>query len=593
MNHQPFQVELSGIIKILSDHLYTSNKVFIRELIQNASDAITARQKLEAFEPEIRIEYFKNDEGDGYVVSDNGIGLTEPQISEFLARIGASSKALTEKKALRSDFIGQFGIGLLSCFMVTDEIVVLTRSASDNQGFRWTGYINGTYQVEKLDEALPVGTKVVLKLRKDSGFNEDRIRTQLAGYARYLSLPIQLEINGGESEKINSDFPWELPQGQELLMGIGQEIFDQPFSHAFLLKPTEESPAEGAIFILPSTDHLASQTKGRLYVKRMFVTEKCEEILPEWAFFVKVMVNSNDLGLNASRESIYPDVKSKRLKNHIAQAIKNHLMSLAKNAPTTLRQIIAAHSTALKRMALADDEFLRFIYPYFVFYTSMGPLSLEEIKAKSGQVFFVPDIDEFRQVVPVAMSNGKLVVNAGYIHDAAVIRQIALVDNATNYIEADAAYFGNFLGEVDLPTYDGYRMRLTQLQAHLDKFNCRLSLKQFEPENVPAIYHANQDTQLARDIDEISSVANDDWAAVTEGIFGDVESEASTIYLNFNNRVVKKLMDQSSAYDKAVTETLLTNAMLMGHYPLNFLELETMNENLNLLAAMALNPPAK
>ncbi len=78
MNHHPFQVELSGIIKILSDHLYTSNKVFIRELIQNASDAITARQKLEAFEPEIRIEYFENEEGDGYVISDNGIGLTEP-----------------------------------------------------------------------------------------------------------------------------------------------------------------------------------------------------------------------------------------------------------------------------------------------------------------------------------------------------------------------------------------------------------------------------------------------------------------------------------------------------------------------------------
>ena len=220
MKHQPFQVELSGIIKILSDHLYTSNKVFIRELIQNASDAIVARQKIEEFEPEIVIEYFQNEDGDGYVISDNGVGLTESQISEFLARIGSSSKSLAQNEALRSDFIGQFGIGLLSCFMVADEIVVLTRSATGSEGFRWTGYINGTYSVEKLEEEQPIGTKVVLTLRKDSHFNPSKIKKHLEDYAQFLSLPIQLEMNGGESEPINKAYPWELPESHDLVLGM-------------------------------------------------------------------------------------------------------------------------------------------------------------------------------------------------------------------------------------------------------------------------------------------------------------------------------------------------------------------------------------
>jgi molecular chaperone HtpG len=588
MNSQPFQVELSGIIKILSDHLYTRDEVFIRELIQNASDAILARKKQEAFEPEVLVEYFDNDEGAGFIVSDNGIGLTESQITEFLARIGSSSKSMDQYDELRTDFIGQFGIGILSCFMVSDEITLLTKSADSADTFRWTGFINGTYKVEKAADELTAGTKVVLKLRKNIDYTQAKVRHNIAYYAGHLDLPVFFEANGGQPEQISRVFPWETHQGDNLLLNQGYEIFDQSFSNCFALKPTDSCPAEGVIYILPFTDHLARQSEGRLYVKRMFVTEKCGDFLPEWAFFVKVIVNTTDLGLNASRESIYPDHRCDTLKEHIGNAIKVYLKGLATHAPKTLQQIIISHSAALKKMALSDSAFLQFIYPWFSFPTSHGQLTLEKIKEKSQSVYYVPDIDEFRQVAPVAMGNNQLVINAGYLHDAAVLKQISKIDNSKTYIEADAAFFGNFLKELSLNEYEPLKPRLKTLQGHLDKFNCRLILKQFTPENVPAIYHANMDIQLARDIDEISTTANSDWATITESVFGNIESEASTMYLNYQNRIVKSLLKNSGDFDRPVVETLLTNAMLMGHYPLNFLELETMNHNLNQMAILAL-----
>ncbi|MCE7991574.1 MAG: HSP90 family protein [Roseivirga sp.] len=589
MNSQPFQVELSGIIKILSDHLYSRDEVFIRELIQNAADAILARKRQEEFEPEVLIEYFDNDESAGIVVSDNGIGLTESQITEFLARIGSSSKSADKYGELRSDFIGQFGIGILSCFMVSDEITLLTRSANGSETFRWTGYINGTYKVEKATESLTTGTKVVLKLRKGTDISENKLRHNISHYAGHIDLPILLEANGGEARQINQLFPWEANEGNHLLLTKGYEIFDQSFSNCFVLKPTEICPAEGLVYILPFTDHLSNQSAGRLYVKRMFITEKCGDFLPDWAFFVKVIINTNDLGLNASRESIYPDDRCDLLKEHIGNAIKQYLRELASKTPKALRQIIASHSAALKKMALSDPDFLQFVYQWFTFPTSHGQMTLEEIKEQATSVYYVSDIDEFRQVVPVAMGNNQLVVNAGYLHDAAVLQRIAKIDRSKNYIEADAAFFGNFLEEIPLDEYEAFKSRLTALQAHLDKFNCRIALKQFDPENIPAIYHANMDTQLARDIDEISATANSDWAAITENVFGNMESHSSTIYLNYNNRIVKSLIKNSSNFDRPVVETLLTNAMLMGHYPLNFLELETMNHNLNQLATLALS----
>jgi len=157
-NHS-FQVNLAGLIDLLSNHLYSNPGVFIREVLQNAADAITARKRLgHQFSPRIHVETYSNHT---ISIQDNGIGLTREEMIKFLASIGSTSKK--DELDGADDFIGQFGVGLLSCFIVSDEIVLLTRSALDGESLEWRGRPDGTYQIRKLDHEVPIGSTVYLK----------------------------------------------------------------------------------------------------------------------------------------------------------------------------------------------------------------------------------------------------------------------------------------------------------------------------------------------------------------------------------------------------------------------------------------------
>ncbi len=159
MEDYRFKVNLGGMIEILSDHLYSSPDVFIRELLQNAADAITGRREIEDEELEGSI-ILEIEEEEKLVFTDNGQGLTE-EIHRFLAIIGESSKRELEDRSVRRDYIGQFGIGLLSCFMVSDEICLITKScrSKDAPVLEWRGKPDGTYTIETLTPSTETGKR--------------------------------------------------------------------------------------------------------------------------------------------------------------------------------------------------------------------------------------------------------------------------------------------------------------------------------------------------------------------------------------------------------------------------------------------------
>lgn len=163
-----FQVNLSGMINILSNHLYSSPKVFLRELLQNGIDAITARQAYsqDEYEGRIHVEVSEASTGATLLVEDNGIGLDESDIHEFLAMIGQSSKRGEDFLQTNTSFIGRFGIGLLSCFMVSDDIVLVTQSAKGGPALEWRGKPDGTYTIRKLEGIHTPGTKVFCVAKK-------------------------------------------------------------------------------------------------------------------------------------------------------------------------------------------------------------------------------------------------------------------------------------------------------------------------------------------------------------------------------------------------------------------------------------------
>src|SRR3954470_20294797 len=240
-----FQVDLRGIVDLLSHHLYASPRVYVRELLQNAVDAITAvRHDDPARTASVTIEA-ADVPGDGSLrVTDDGIGLTEAQVHELLATIGRSSKR-DELGFARHEFLGQFGIGLLSCFLVADEIRVHTCRAGAPPVL-WTGYADGRYDVRPGPEREP-GTTVTLLPRRGAEhlLSGTAVRELAEMYGSML--PVRVEVDGRPTTA--GVVPWEA--GRAELHAYGEKVFGfVPFDVIELDVP--EAGLTGAAFVLPT-----------------------------------------------------------------------------------------------------------------------------------------------------------------------------------------------------------------------------------------------------------------------------------------------------------------------------------------------------
>ncbi len=583
MGNAIFQVNLSGVLKVLSDSLYSNWEVFIRELLQNANDAILARKLKEDFEASIHVDFFETAQSKVLILKDNGIGLTSEEMVEFLSKIGSSSKRDTADLFNREQqsFIGQFGIGLLSCFMVSDTIEVLSTSIANTKTMKWIGKADGTYSMEESSHNDRVGTTVKLEIKSDIALDPDKMVALLHKYGDYLPVNLSYSYNAGKESFFNKEFPWLKKDslGNDALL-LGNKTFNERFTHFFSIQD-EDGSTRGIAYILPRATHTATQSKHVLYIKKMFISSDCDEILPAWAFFVKAIVNSDNLATTASRESVYHNDTLERVKASLGKSIIQHLVQLSKNDPDSLKEIILIHGQALKALALEDDAFFEFISDWFIFPTTEGVLSFAEIKALSDKILFVSDIDEYRQIAPVARANNQLVINAGYIYDTPILQKLMIADKFDRLTLIDPEYFGNILNDLDVELYDDLRARIEAMQVVLMEFDVELDVKAFEPKNLPAMFYMSQDDVQKRDFENIQSESDDLWAGVSDAVLDFETGFRSKLFLNYSNEIVQKLLntDSSKKIDPYV-QMIYFNALMMGHYPISNKELARMNENI-------------
>ena len=198
-NDYKFKVNLGGMIELLSGHLYSSPNVFVRELLQNCTDAIHVRADKDSdFDLKTAVVEIEVTEDEQIIFRDNGTGLNEEEIHRFLSVIGQSSKFDIEKGQAQGDYIGRFGIGLLSCFMVTDTIIVRTVSfRSPDITLEWRGHADGTYTITELSEKRPVGTEIILRQDEHKTdvadyYHADEISNLVFYYGLFLQYPIYM-----------------------------------------------------------------------------------------------------------------------------------------------------------------------------------------------------------------------------------------------------------------------------------------------------------------------------------------------------------------------------------------------------------------
>lgn len=583
-----FQVNLRGIIDLLSDHLYSGPQVYIRELMQNAVDAISARQRHDpTHNGNVCIEVVdrSGDSPATLVVTDNGIGLTESEVHEFLATIGQSSK---RDPLSRDDFIGQFGIGLLSGFMVCDEIVLITRSAQLNSStVQWTGRSDGTYSVRVLDHDFEPGSQVYLRAKPDCSqfFEPDFVNATARYYGEFLPHPIAVATAEGQ-ETINTHPPWQIAAEtrdaeRDLLVDYGQRYFDQPFLDAIQVKCTSGG-ITGVAFVLSHAANAGSKQVHRVYVKNMLLSERVDNLLPDWAFFVHCVLNVTDLPPTASRESFHDDELLAAARDALGASLREWLVRMAQFDRQRLEQIIALHYLPMKALAVDDDEFYRMFIDWLPFDTSLGRMTLVDLAKHDSTVRYVASLDQFRQVSSVAASQGLAVVNGGFVHDVELIEKLPWNFPDRRVEKTDASELSQSFDELTLDERELAFDLLRVAELSLQPFRCEAEIRRFEPAEVPALFVAGEGAVFLRSIEKTQEVADELWS----GLLSDLESDSTRttwaqLCFNYANPLIQRLVTvRNRDVVRHSVETLYIQSLLLGHYPLKATELGLLNTGL-------------
>lgn len=593
-----FQINLRGVIDLLSHHLYSSPGVYVRELLQNATDAIRARQLLEPGHiGTVRVELIEKQDGGPptLLFSDDGVGLTEEEIHRFLATIGESSKreALAER---RNDFIGQFGIGLLSCFMVCDELLVVTRSVKgDGRTMEWRGRHDGTYSVRPSEHPLAQpGTQVFLVARQDTVelFTPERVRQFALHYGGLLPFPILLTADGSTSRINTEGAPWRrqyesASDRRAALLAYGREVFGSDFIDCIPLKASS-GDVEGVAFVLPFSPHYNAKQKHRVYLKNMLLSESAENLLPEWAFFVKCVVNANELRPTASRESFYENDTLAKARESLGQALRRYLTELAKDDPRALQRLISLHGLSVKALALDDDDFYRLVIGWLPFETSLGMMTLADYRKQNTTVRYVSSLDDFRQVARVAAAQGLCVVNAAYTYDTDLIEKLARVFPDAQVEPFSAAELPQSFEELTLDERESVFPLIRAAELALQPFRCDVAVKKFRPKEVPTLYSSDAEGAFRRDAERARDESDDLYGSMMDSMLGaSPGSDRPLLTFNFLNPVVRKLAGvKDRALMKVSVEMLYVQALLLGHRPLSAKEMALLNQGLlGLIAA--------
>ncbi|EAE9359601.1 HSP90 family protein [Listeria monocytogenes] len=587
-----FQVNLAGMIDILSNHLYDEKDVYIRELLQNATDAIRARKKIDStLEGKIHASLTGDNNEKTLIVEDNGIGLTEDEVHAFLATIANSSKGEKNFDGESSnDFIGRFGIGLLSCFIVSDEIVMISTSQKDGGTTEWRGKADGTYSVRKIEtDTREPGTQVYLRLRaglEDHPECEDveYLINTLKKYGSSLESNIIVEMNGLEEEinswtKQFSDKETLSTLSREQIIQYGEYILGTHFQDYFLIE-NESGRTFGIAYMIPHAVQMNAIRKNTVFLNKMFVTSEANNILPDWSFFAKCVIWTDELQPVASREAFYKNERLTSVASELGVALKKGIETLPEEA---LMKLLATHYLGFKALASEDAPFLKLIYPYLPVRTLNGEEKLGDIIAKNDVIYYTYSVDDFRQIKDIARSSGMTLINGGYSYDSPILAQLSYFVEGTEFVLIQPEEMTDKLRPMTGDEEQAYQPILTEMNSMMVEFDTDVLIKHFEPKDLPIIFIHSTATQELRELERAVEETNSVFSDILESIQKEQEpAPLAHLYLNLDNELIKRLFTSGKTVKElsVIVNVLYIQALLLGHYPLKRKEMVLMNQNM-------------
>ncbi|WP_300318433.1 molecular chaperone HtpG [Idiomarina sp.] len=439
MEKHGFQTEVKQLLHLMIHSLYSNKEIFLRELVSNASDAADklrfkalSDNSLYGDDNELFVRISVDKDAKTITISDNGIGMTREDVMNNLGTIAKSGTAeffgqLSGDQAKDSQLIGQFGVGFYSAFIVADEVTVRTRSALDNNtaGVEWRSRGEGEFEIADIEKARR-GTDIILHLKDDAEefLDEYRLRGIINKYSDHLSIPVQMwkepvpESEDSEGNKVEAQpGEWEtVNSGKALWTRDKSEITDDEYKEFYKTVAHDfdepllwtHNKVEGTteytnLLYIPKRApwdlwNREQQHGVKLYVKRVFIMDDAEQLMPTYLRFVRGLVDSNDLPLNVSREILQDNKITRSMRNSSTKKVLQILKKLAKDNKEEYQQFWDTFGNVLKEGPAEDHsnreriaELLRFASTHND--TAVQSVSLDDYieRMKDGQdkIFYI------------------------------------------------------------------------------------------------------------------------------------------------------------------------------------------------------------
>ncbi|RZN48640.1 molecular chaperone HtpG [Escherichia sp. E10V10] len=544
------EVNLNGLIEVLSKHLYSTPVVAVRELVQNGHDAIVRRRIEQPDAPkDNQIRVVADVAKSTITITDTGAGLTESEIHGFLATVGVGYTRMLRQQDDNTGLIGMFGLGFLSDFVLAKEVTVLTTSwQTPDQSWKYHSTDGQKYTVTP-HQSSETGTQVILTLKEEYSHlaSNNLLNRVLSRYCILLHEPVYV---GDASEPVNKlQPPWRdvAPEGVTMHRALVQRknlAFAAQFESSFEpictipVVPAGMSDAVGILWIQDGATYGTSDNRNlSLFLRGMLLDDEARELLPPWAGFIGGVIESSKLTPTASREDLQRDETWVAVQEALKEALISGLSDLAQNQPEIWRRVLMRHNEALLGAALCDDRLFDLLKDRLQVPTSKGALLAKDLRVNNSIHILLSRDGGFEEMLfhilqrPVARGDRYAVVP--FLRRWALLYHCRIIEVGTQT--------GNeqLFSLAELP-----EEQVAYLEEHLCDDE-QLIISRFEPAVLPLVVTPDREAELKQILEQDDADKRISTAALmlARQFTSQIQkTKTSSLYINLNNPCVMQLV---------------------------------------------------
>ena len=606
VEERTFQIHLEGLIRLLAQNLYSDPDIFLREMIQNAHDSISRRVALapergETELPSPQIRVVTNPESDTIDISDNGCGLTRDEVHEYLAIIGHSAnneelrRRIQEADRSRTlNLIGQFGIGLLSAFIVAETVTLVTKAA-DSEAVRWESRGGESYQVERAERQM-VGTTVTLHLRPEHSryLETARLRSIIRMYADFIGMPVYLNDETDPANAVTAPWHRSYTSDRERYKAY-YEFWENKFLHETSLHvfavdaefewddvSRPDGKGHGRVQgILAITDRHVPDVNARgtvdIYIKRMFIGAGNRDVLPPWAKFLQGSLECDELTPNAARDNVIRNAALAALQQTLAWLIVRELTELSQRDHQRFIDIMRWHSYHLLAMSVQDDyeEFFRAVADLMPLESDQGAITVAEYLRNAAPrsdgsrlIYYITERGSASQYFLLAGARSMRVFNCAEPFAERFLQRYAQTWPEKAHLHRLDVASSETIFE---PLTEEERETFGELQAAYSlifpDLRCVAAVSRFRPVEVPAVLTETRDGRSRREMEEVTTnLSLPGYVRDLLKGFLSEQREPLTLHLNADNPTIQKLAARANVRDEVSRQALVSlynNALML------------------------------